>query len=236
MTETITRNTTQQTVVQQPRLLDQVRAAIRTRHYSLRTEQAYTHWIKRYILYHGKRHPLDMGAQEIETFLSALATERSVSASTQNQALAALLFLYREVLDRDLPWLEGITRAKPSKHLPTVLTQAETAAMLRHLPADTNDLIIRLLYGTGMPPCWSENTASPSPWPPCATVFRKPATRQPRPTLNCPPKFAHSGSSTCGPRPRMTKRTSWARAKHRSCSATQTAEPHRSTTYDGGVL
>lgn len=96
MTETIERNATPSAVAQQPRLLDQVRAAIRTRHYSLRTEQAYCHWIKRYILFHGKRHPLDMGAPEIEAFLSALATDRGVSASTQNQALAAILFLYRE--------------------------------------------------------------------------------------------------------------------------------------------
>lgn len=89
MTETIERNATPSAVAQQPRLLDQVRAAIRTRHYSLRTEQAYCHWIKRYILFHGKRHPLDMGAPEIEAFLSALATDRGVSTSTQNQALAA---------------------------------------------------------------------------------------------------------------------------------------------------
>lgn len=122
MPETIERNATAPAVAQQPRLLDQVRAAIRTRHYSLRTEQAYCHWIKRYILFHGKRHPLDMGAPEIEAFLSALATDRGVSASTQNQALAAILFIYRDVLDRDLPWLDGITRAKRSQHLPTVLT------------------------------------------------------------------------------------------------------------------
>ena len=150
MPETIEKNATPSAVAQQPRLLDQVRAAIRTRHYSLRTEQAYCQWIKRYILFHGKRHPLDMGAPEIEAFLSALATDRGVSASTQNQALAAILFIYRDVLDRDLPWLDGITRAKRSQHLPTVLTQHETAALLRHLPADTNGLIIRLLYGTGM--------------------------------------------------------------------------------------
>lgn len=150
MPETIERNATPSAVVQQPRLLDQVRAAIRTRHYSLRTEEAYCHWIKRFILFHGKRHPIDMGATEIEAFLSALATDRGVSASTQNQALAAMLFLYREVLDRDLPWLDGITRAKKSQHLPTVLTQEETARLLRHLPADTNGLVIRLLYGTGM--------------------------------------------------------------------------------------
>jgi len=119
MTETIERNATATTVAKAPRLLDQMRAAIRTRHYSLRTEQSYVQWIKRYIFFHGKRHPREMGAPEVEAFLSALATVRNVSASTQNQALAALLFLYREVLDIDLPWLDGITRAKPSQHLPT---------------------------------------------------------------------------------------------------------------------
>ena len=150
MPATIEQNATAQTVAQQPRLLDQVRAAIRTRHYSLRTEQSYTQWIKRFIFFHGKRHPKDMGAPEIEAFLSALATDRNVSASTQSQALAALLFLYKNVLDMDLPWLDGITRAKSSQHLPVVLTQAETAALLRHLPNDTNGLSIRLLYGTGM--------------------------------------------------------------------------------------
>jgi integron integrase len=91
-----------------------------------------------------------MGAPEIESFLSHLATERTVAASTQNQALAALLFLYRDVLDVDLPWLDNITRAKPSKHLPTVLTQAEAASLIRHLKPDTNGLIVQLLYGTGM--------------------------------------------------------------------------------------
>lgn len=143
-------NATTAVVVKHPRLLDQVRAAIRTRHYSRRTEESYVHWVKRFIFFHGKRHPREMGAPEVEAFLSHLATDRGVSASTQNQALAALLFLYREVLDVDLPWLDGIVRAKPSKHLPTVLTQAEMAALLRHLPADTNGLIVRLLYGTGM--------------------------------------------------------------------------------------
>jgi len=146
----IEQNATAPPGAQAPRLMGQVRAAIRTRHYSLRTEEAYTHWVKRYIFFHGKRHPRDIGAPEVEAFLSDLATVRNVSASTQNQALAALLFLYREVLDIDLPWLNGITRAKPSQHLPTVLSQAETAALLRHLPNDTNGLIIRLLYGTGM--------------------------------------------------------------------------------------
>jgi integrase len=131
-------------------LLAQIRALLRTKHYALRTEQAYIHWVKRFIFFHGKRHPKDMGAPEIESFLSHLATERTVAASTQNQALAALLFLYRDVLDVDLPWLDNITRAKPSKHLPTVLTQAEAASLIRHLKPDTNGLIVQLLYGTGM--------------------------------------------------------------------------------------
>lgn len=147
---TLSRNATGQPVVQQPRLLDQVRAMIRAKHYSLRTEEAYVYWAKRFILFHGKRHPIDMGPAEITAFLSHLATADSVSASTQTQALSALLFLYREVLDQDVPWMNGIVRAKAGKRLPTVLSQAETAALLRHLPNDTNGLAIQLLYGTGM--------------------------------------------------------------------------------------
>jgi len=137
------------TPAQQPKLLDRMRATIRTKHYSLRTEQSYTHWAKRFIIYHNKRHPQDMGAPEVEAFLSALATERNVSASTQNQAMHAILFLYRDVLGIDLPWLDGITRAKVSKRLPEVLTQREIQALLRHVTG-TNGLIIKLLYGTGM--------------------------------------------------------------------------------------
>jgi hypothetical protein len=95
-----------------PRLLDQVREALRLRHYSLRTEQAYTHWVKRFILYHHKRHPREMGAAEVEQFLSWLAVAGRVSASTQGQALAALLFLYKQVLGIDLPWLDEVVRAK----------------------------------------------------------------------------------------------------------------------------
>ena len=94
------------------RLLDQVRQRVRAKHYSLRTEQSYLGWIRRFILFHGKRHPRDMGKKEVEAFLTNLAVQRSVSASTQNQALSALLFLYREVLEVDLPWLEGVVRAK----------------------------------------------------------------------------------------------------------------------------
>jgi integron integrase len=135
---------------QPPKLLDRVRAAIRVRHYSLSTERTYVGWIKRFIYFHQKRHPQDMGAAEVEAFLSALATELAVSASTQNQAKHALLFLYKEVLGVTLPWLDGITSAKVSKRLPVVLTVAEVQAMLRRLPNDTNGLIVRLLYGTGM--------------------------------------------------------------------------------------
>lgn len=132
-----------------PRLLEQVRARIRAKHYSLRTEQSYLHWIKRYILFHGKRHPRDMGAPEIELFLSNLAVERNVAASTQNLALAAILFLYRDVLDIELPWLENITRAKRPQRLPTVLSRRETIAILDQMEG-TIGLFARLLYGTGM--------------------------------------------------------------------------------------
>lgn len=132
-----------------PRLLDEVRKRVRVRHYSLRTEQSYVGWIRRFILYHGKRHPRDMGAAEVEAFLSYLAVERSVSASTQNQALAALLFLFREVLEVELPWLEGITRAKQPVRVPVVLARAEVDRLFTHL-AGTHLLMARLLYGTGM--------------------------------------------------------------------------------------
>lgn len=135
---------------QPPKLLDRMRAAIRVRHYSLATERTYIGWIKRFIYFHQKRHPQDMGAAEVEAFLSALATELDVSASTQNQAKHAILFLYKQVLGVTLPWLDGITSAKINKRLPVVLTVAETQALLRRLPDDTNGLIIRLLYGTGM--------------------------------------------------------------------------------------
>lgn len=134
---------------EKPKLLDQMRATIRTRHYSYSTEKTYLQWAKRFILFNEKRHPADMGAPEVEAFLSALAIDRNVSASTQNQAMHAILFLYRDVLRIDLPWLDGITRAKVSKRLPSVLTQHEVAAMLGHV-CGTNGLIIKLLYGTGM--------------------------------------------------------------------------------------
>ena len=131
------------------KLLDRMREAIRVRHYSISTERTYIHWAKRYIYFHQKRHPADMGAAEVEQFLSALATELEVSASTQNQAMHAILFLYRDVLGVTLPWLDGITRAKVAKRLPVVLTVAEVQRLMRHV-SGTNGLIIRLLYGTGM--------------------------------------------------------------------------------------
>lgn len=132
-----------------PRLLDAVRARIRAKHYSLRTEQAYLHWIKRFIYFHDKRHPREMGAAEVEQFLSSLAVNDHVSASTQNQALAALLFLYREVLNIELPWLDGLTRAKQREKVPVVLTHDEVRRVFQHLEG-THLLMARLLYGTGM--------------------------------------------------------------------------------------
>jgi len=108
-----------------PKLLDQLRQQIRVRNYSIRTEAVYAEWAKRYY-----RHPAEMGAAEIEAFRTHLAVNRDVSASTQNQALAALLFLYKEVLKLDLPWLQGVVRAKKPKHLPVVLTRIEVDALL----------------------------------------------------------------------------------------------------------
>ena len=133
-----------------PKLLDRVRDRLRLKHYSLRTETAYSGWIKRYILFHGKRHPADMGKAEAEAFLSSLAVERNVSASTQSQALSALLFLYREVLALELPWLDDVTRAKKPVRLPTVLTRAETLALLEKIENAELHLIVSLLYGSGL--------------------------------------------------------------------------------------
>jgi len=132
-----------------PRLLDQVRSEIRLRHYSLRTEEAYTDWIRRYICFHDKRHPNQMGLAEVEAFLSHLAVERRVAAATQNQAKAALLFLYRCVLGMNLPWLQGVVQAKPSQRLPVVLTPGEVRRLLDRMSGVTQ-LVARLLFGTGM--------------------------------------------------------------------------------------
>lgn len=134
---------------QEPKLLDQVRGKIRLKHYSIRTEQAYTDWIKRFILHFGKKHPRDMGAAEVEQFLTHLAVNGRVSASTQNQAKCALLFLYKEVLAIELPWLGNVEQAKVPKRLPIVLTRDEIQAILSRLTG-TQWLIASLLYGTGM--------------------------------------------------------------------------------------
>ena len=132
-----------------PRLLERVRQAIRTRHYSRRTEKAYVAWTRRYILFHGKRHPSEMGAAELTQYLSSLAVQGHVSASTQNQALSALLFLYREVLGDDLPWLDEVVRAKRTGRLPVVLTRDEVRAVIRLLRG-TQRLMAILLYGAGL--------------------------------------------------------------------------------------
>jgi integron integrase len=132
-----------------PKLLDRVRTEIRVRHYSIRTEEAYVDWVRRFILFHHKRHPADMGADEVGVFLSYLATERQVAASTQNQAKSALLFLYQKVLGVELPWLDEVIAAKPSKRLPVVLTPTEVRRLLDGT-SGTMNLIVSLLYGTGM--------------------------------------------------------------------------------------
>ncbi len=132
-----------------PKLLDRVRHAVRARHYSRRTEKAYVHWIKRYIFFHGKRHPAEMGAAEVTAFLTALAVRERVAASTQNQALNALLFLYREILGVELPWLDNVVRAKRPQHLPTVLTRDEVRAVLERLDGVPRVMAL-LLYGAGL--------------------------------------------------------------------------------------
>jgi len=133
-----------------PKLLDQLRDRLRVKHYSLRTEQAYVGWVKRYIYYHGMRHPVVMEKPEIEAFLTSLAVDRHVSASTQTQALSALLFLYKEVLGKEFPWLTDVVRAKRPIRLPTVLSRDEVIALMDQVEDPLPDLIIRLLYGTGM--------------------------------------------------------------------------------------
>jgi len=134
---------------QPPKLLDRLRAAIRVRHFSPRTEDTYAGWVKRFILFHNKRHPSSMGADEVNAFLSSLAVDGHVSASTQNQALAALLFLYRNVLDDPLPWINDIVRAQRPMRLPVVLSVDEVRAVLENVapPAQT---VAKLLYGSGL--------------------------------------------------------------------------------------
>ncbi len=134
---------------QPPKLLEQVRTALRTRHYSLRTEATYLSWIKRFILFHGKRHPRDMGVHEVYQFLSHLAVEGQVAASTQSQALSAILFLYQQVLQQDIGWLHDVVRAKHPQRLPVVLTQDEVAKVLRQL-SGVPWIMGTLLYGAGL--------------------------------------------------------------------------------------
>jgi integron integrase len=135
--------------LREPRLLERVRQALRVRHMSLKTEKAYLHWIRRYILHHGKRHPLEMGETEINAFLTYLAVEGKVSASTQTQALCSLLFLYRTVLDKEVGELEGLVRARRRRKLPVVLSPEEVKKIFFHL-AGVDRLFLSLLYGTGM--------------------------------------------------------------------------------------
>jgi integron integrase len=134
---------------QEPKLLERLREAIRTRHYSIRTEEAYLYWAEKYIRFHGLQHPAALGAPELESFLTYLAVSRNVAASTQSQALSAILFLYREVLGIDLPWLKDVTRAKKPRRLPVVLTPEEVHLVLAELEGSTA-LMARLLYGSGM--------------------------------------------------------------------------------------
>jgi integrase len=132
-----------------PRLIEQLRLAIRRRHYSPRTEKAYVYWARAYIRFHRLRHPREMGPEEIRVFLNHLAIEKQVASATQNQALAALLFLYREVLHTELPWLDGMERARAPVRLPVVLTREEVRAVLKAL-AGTSWLVAGLLYGAGL--------------------------------------------------------------------------------------
>jgi len=132
-----------------PKLLEQVSDLMRVRHYSIHTEQTYKYWIKKYIVFHELRHPTELGAEHVRAFLSHLAVERNVAASTQNQALAAVLFLYRDILAVDLDWIEGVERAKKPKRIPVVFTKDEVRLILSQLKG-VNRLAASLLYGAGM--------------------------------------------------------------------------------------
>ena len=135
--------------LQATRILGQLRERLRYLHYSLRTEEAYVYWVRYFIRFHGMRHPREMAQAEVEAFLTMLATQREVSTSTHRQALSALLFLYKEVIDQQLPWLAEIGRPVPHKRIPTVLTQPEVERVLGFMEDDVG-LVARLLYGTGM--------------------------------------------------------------------------------------
>ena len=131
------------------RLLTDMRNAIRVRQYSLSTEKAYLQWVRRFIYFHGKRHPAEMGKQEIEAFLTHLAVKRGVSPATQNQALQAILFLYLKVLEQELPWLDDVIRAKPRRRVPVVLSVAEVQGLLAHCTGEAS-LPAAMLYGSGL--------------------------------------------------------------------------------------
>ena len=131
------------------KLLEQVRRELRVRHRSPRTVEAYGGWVRRYVIFHGKRHPAELGAEEISRFLTYLADERRVSASTQSQAASALVFLYRHVIGRKLDWIEGVPRAPKRRRLPVVLTRDEVRAVLGHLQG-TKRFVVMLLYGSGL--------------------------------------------------------------------------------------
>src|SRR6266496_2671862 len=137
------------TIASSPKLLDRVRWHLRVKHYSIRTEQAYVEWIRRYILFHRKRHPNEMGEKEISDFLTHLAVEKNVSASTQNQAFSALLFLYQQILERKLDFIDNVQRVTRPAKLPVVFTPAEARAVLAHLKGDYR-LMAQLLYGSGL--------------------------------------------------------------------------------------
>ena len=132
----------------QKRLAQRFSEAIRERHYSRRTEKAYWYWIRHFIFFHGKRHPVELGAAEVTAFLSWLASRRNVAAATQNQALSALLFLYKHVLGVDLPWLAGLVRAQRPVRMPVVLTAGEVHRLLEPLQG-TAKLMVGVLYGAG---------------------------------------------------------------------------------------
>src|SRR4051812_37305658 len=133
----------------QKRLIERFREEVRARHYSRRTEQAYWYWIRWFIRFHDRRHPLELGEAEVTAFLSMLAVQRNVAAATQNQALSALLFLYKQVLGRELPWMSGMVRAQRPVRLPTVLSEADVRRLLAHVEG-VGALMVGLLYGAGL--------------------------------------------------------------------------------------
>ena len=132
-----------------PKLLDQVRTTMRAAHYSKSTEESYVSWIKRFILFHNKRHPKDLGSEEIKNFINHLANNNKVSSSTQNQALQAILYLYKNLLNKDIGWIEDIKFTQRKKHLPTVLNKQEVKDIFNNLTGVTL-LIAKLMYGSGM--------------------------------------------------------------------------------------